>query len=273
MLKILIEIALTFLISSASSLLGQQVFAATESKPQMRMFTSGDVVFLPETGAVILLKDKTLIVDMVNPADQRSKEYQSIDLKQNDEVLMINGKKVVVLSDLKAAYDSLATGSDVKLGIRRGKDMMIVSFPKSDQAKSTQHRVMTFESSGAGDDVKAVENGKQVTSIHASDGDVAVVMELGMIVGELDSKVKVAGLIEGKESEVKNAGVLEGDIITAINSQKITSVNGLIAAYEKVAVGTEFTVSLDRNGKTVTVKAVKAATEDGPKMIKTIKNN
>ncbi len=272
MMKILFEIALTLLISSVSSLLGQQVFAA-EGKPQMRMFTSGDVVFLPETGAVILLKDKSIVIDMVNSADQRAKEYRSTDLRQNDEVLMINGKKIAVLSDLKAAYDSLAVGADVKLGIRRGKDMMIVSFPKSDQAKSTQHRVMTFETGGAGDDVKAVENGKQITSIHASDGDIAVVLELGLIVGELDSKVKVAGLLESKGSDVKSAGVLEGDIITAINSQKVTKVSDLTAAYEKVAVGSEFTVALDRNGKTVTVKAVKAAKEDGPKMIKSIKNN
>lgn len=273
MMRILYEIGLTLLISFTTSLFSQQVFAASDGKPQMRMFTSGEVVFLPETGAVIMLKDKALIIDMVSPSEQRSKEYQAIDLKQNDEVLMINGKKIAVLSDLKAAYDSLAAGKDVKLGIRRGKDMMIVSFPKADPSQMKQHRVMTFETDDAGAVSAGTENGQEIKAIHASDGNIAVVQELGMIIGELGGKVTVAGLIDAKNSVSKEAGVAEGDIVTAIMSQKITNIKDLTAAYDTISVGTEFTVSLDRKGKALTVKAIKAAPEDGPKMFKTtIKN-
>lgn len=269
MLKLLFEIVLTILISSASSLLGQQAFAATEGKPQMRMFTSGDVVFMSELGAVILLKDKSLVIDVVNSAEQRAEVYKSVDLKQNDEVIMINGKKVTILTDLKAAYDSVAVGSDVKLGIKRGKDMMIVSFPKMDQSSMKNQRVMSFTTDGSGEASAGVS--EEIASIHASDGEVAIVMELGLIVGESGSKVKVAGLINNQGDESEAGGALEGDVITSIMAQKVTSIKELTEAYDKVEVGKEFSVTLDRNGKAVTIKAVKAAKQDGPTMFKTIK--
>lgn len=269
MLRILFEIVITILISSASSLLGQQAFATTEGKPQMRMFTSGDVVFMPELGAVILLKDKSLVIDVVNPAEQRAKEYKSIDLKQNDEVIMINGKKVTVLADLKSAYDSVAVGSDVKLGIKRDKDMMIVSFPKMDQSNLKNQRVMSFTTDGSTGATAGA--GGEITSIQASDGEVAILIELGLIVGESESKVKVAGLINNQGDGSKESGAHEGDIITALMAQKVTSIKELTEAYGKIEVGKEFSVTLDRGGKAVTIKAVKAPKSDAPTMFKTIK--
>ncbi len=272
MLKIIFEIALTFLISSASSLLGQQVFAAADGEPQMRMFASGEVVFLPETGAVIMLKDKSLVIDMVSPSEQRAKEYQTVDLKMNDQVLMINGKKVVTISDLKTVYDSVAIGSDVKLGIRRGKDMMIVAFPKADQTKMTQHRVMTVETDDAGEVVSGTGNGKQVMTFRASEGGVAVIPEIGLILHEADSKVKVAGLLEAELNPDKDA-VAEGDVVSAIMSGKVKTVKEFTDIYDKIAVGAEFTVSINHGGKTLTLKATKKAKPEGTKIIRTIENN
>lgn len=182
---------------------------------------------------------------------------------------MINGKKVVILSDLKSAYDSISLGSDVKLGIKRGKDMMIVSFPKMDKSSLKNQRVMSFTTDGSGD--AAAGGAGEITSIQASDGEIAVVTELGLIVGESGSKLKVAGLISRQDDGNKESGASEGDIITAVMGQKVTSVKELTQAYDKIEIGKEFTVTLDRNGKPVTLKAVKAAKEESPTMFKTIK--
>ena len=65
---------------------------------------------------------------------QRSKAYQQVDLRAEDRLLMVNGKKLTTTEQLVALLDSVAVGGNVQLGIRRDKDMKIVSYAKADPA-------------------------------------------------------------------------------------------------------------------------------------------
>ena len=276
MLKIIVEVALAFLITSITTCSSVPALAANETKdagkPQMQFFSAGDVVFINELGAVIMLRDKAIVVDMVNPPDQRSKEYQSVDLKKDDIVIMVNGKKAAALADIKAAYESASVGQEVKLGIRRGKEMMIAAFPKADKSKMAQQQVVAFDTEG-GTEVVHGDGSKKVMKFGAGDGNITIVSELDLLLNEADSKVAIASVMNTENPLIKNAGIAPGDVLTAIETTKVAKLKDFVDAYEKLKVGDEYSVSFLHDGKTVTVKAKKAAEDNSPKMIRTIKQN
>ena len=277
MLKIIAEIVMGLLLGLLSFWAGEQAYGATEGKPQMRMFNSGDIVFLNELGAIVMPRDKVLVIDMVSPPEQRAKEYKLVDLKKDDEVIMINGKKAAALSDLRTAYDSLAAGQEVKLGIRRGKDMMIVSFVKADASKLPNRQVMAFSTEDGNDSVITESlhgdgvKGKKVMRFGPGGGNIAMIPEMGLILNEADAKIKVVGIQDDAPAGVKSSGVQTEDAVTMIDKSKVATVKDLLAIYDKIKPGTEFTLAIDRGGKTVEVKATKEDQSNQPQIIRTIK--
>jgi PDZ domain-containing secreted protein len=277
MLKIIMEIVVALLVSAASFWAGQQAFGATEGKPQMRMFSSGDIVFLNELGAIIMPRDSAFVVDMVNQPDQRSKEYKSVDLRKDDIIIMINGKKAKALADLQTVYDSLAVGQDVKLGVMRGKDRMIISFVKADASKLPNRQVMAFSTEGNGDSVVTETihgdgvKGKKVMRFGPGEGNIAMVTELGLILNEADAKIKIVGIQNDAPASVKSSGVQTDDAVTMIDKSKVGSMKEFLAVYDKIKSGTEFTLAIDRGGKTVEVKGIKEDQSNQPQIIRTIK--
>lgn len=279
MLKIIVEVIAAFVITSLATCGNTPAVAATETKaetksegkPQMHFFSSGDVVFIHELGAVIMLRDKAITVDMVNPPDQRAKEYQAVDIKKDDVVLMINGKKAAALADVKAAYDSAAVGQEVKLGIRRGKEMMIASFAKADQSKIAQQQVVAFETE-AGGDVALGEGDKKVMKLGPGDGNLVIVSEMALILTEVDSKIAVTGIMDSENAVVKKTGIALNDILSEIQSIKVKTLKEFSEVYDKLKIGDEFTVLFQHGDKTVVAKTSKTAPDDRPMMIKTIKN-
>ncbi len=276
MLAIVLKFALALLFSALSSIFGLPAFAAEKGKPEMHMFSADDVVFLNELGAIVMPRDKAFVIDMVNPAGQRAKEYQAVDLKKDDEIIMINGKKVTALADLKSAYEAVAVGQDVKLGIRRDKTMMIVSFPKGDTSKMQQQVVMAFDTKGGGDSLAAESwtggGGKKVMRFDSGGGNIIMISELGLILNESDSKITIIGIQNDAPESVKDSKAIVGDVVSAIQATKVKSMKEFLDLYEKLAIGVEFSISIEHDGKVVEAKAVKTAKSDKPQVIKTIKN-
>lgn len=270
MLQVIAKILITAVFTIIGSLTSSSTFAAEDAKPQIRTFKAGDVVFISELGAVIMPKGNVLVVDMVNPSDQRAKEYQKVDLRKDDEIIMINGKKAAAILDLSNAYNTVTIGQDVKLGVRRGTEMMIVSFPKADSKDLPGRRVMTFST---GDDSAAHDmTGMKMMKFDASGGDITLVDELGVILSEENSAVKVAGILSIDGQDSKSGSAKEGDKVTAVNDTKVTSLAEFNAAYDKIAVGKEFTVTVDQGGKAVSLKGTKSEKTGGRKVIKSSKN-
>ncbi|MGB5105244.1 MAG: PDZ domain-containing protein [Candidatus Zixiibacteriota bacterium] len=275
MFRIIVEIAVALLVTTISSCISASALAATEGKgegkPQMQFFSSGDVVFIHELGAVLMLRDKNIIVDMVNPPNQRSKEYQMVDVKKDDVIMMVNGKKATALADLKIAYDSASVGQEIKFGIRRGKNMMIATFAKADQSKIAQQQVMTFDSE-AGGDIALGDGNKKVMKFGPGEGNIAIVSELALILSEVDSKVAVTGIMDSENSIIKQTGIGLNDVVTEIQSINVKSIKEFNEVYSKLKVGDEFSVVFQHDGKAVSAKATKTAPDERPMMIKTIKN-
>jgi predicted metalloprotease with PDZ domain len=276
MFGILIKLFLALIFSGINAIIGQQAFAATEGKPEIHTFSANDIVFINELGAIVKPRDKSFFVDMVSPGEQRGKEYQSVDLKKDDEILMINGKKVTALTDLKSAYDAVVVGQDVKFGIRRGKSMMIVSFPKADAAKMQQHAVYSINTEEGGDSLvtETIEGGagKKIMRFGPGGGNIAMLSELGVILEEADSKIKIIGLQDDAPKALKNSGATVGDVVVALQTTKVSSIKELQALYDKIETGKEFSLSIEHAGKVVETKAIKAAKSDRPQIIRTIKN-
>ena len=88
----------------------------------------GEIFLMNELSAIISEKDGVVIVEHAMPTDQRPENYRDIDFKQGDEVLMANANRVKLVKDLEKIYNELEVGETMKLGVRRGEEMFIVSF-------------------------------------------------------------------------------------------------------------------------------------------------
>src|ERR1039457_3079734 len=100
-------------------------------KPEIK-FNSDDVYDLQEVGAFIISEKDRIKVQFVAPENRRLNAYQDVDLKKDDIIMMVNGKAVMKLNDLRETYDKLKVGKDFKLEIKRGGKLMTVSLKKAD---------------------------------------------------------------------------------------------------------------------------------------------
>ena len=66
--------------------------------------------------------------------------------------------------------------------------------------------------------------------------------------------------VEGFSSSVKKSGIRVGDVIIAVNGNKVTSAENLIEQIRKYQVGDKVKVKVDRNGakKEFTIELQKA---------------
>ncbi|MCH7678947.1 hypothetical protein IID10_06205, partial [candidate division KSB1 bacterium] len=98
-----------------------------------RRIEGGDGIFhLQEVQTILTSKDDTIKVMTVLPERMRPKGYGDIVLKENDEILMVNAKRVKTVQEFEELYNALEIGGTLKMGIRRKGDLMIESFKKID---------------------------------------------------------------------------------------------------------------------------------------------
>jgi len=204
-----------------------------------QIVTEGDLFDLPELASLITLQKGKIVVDNVFEKNMRPKEYESVDIQQGDVILMVNGKKVKTIQDLKDAYSSAAVGSAVKFGVERNGQMTIVSFHKADPDKLPKRKIMI---NGGGDDGH----------------DIMIVPGTGLLVGSKGKEVTVDDILADLPSSLKDADVKKGDIITAINDTKVKSFKDFSEAYEKITIGDKVTFHTSRNGKEVSFSFKKA---------------
>jgi hypothetical protein len=118
------------------------------------MAKPGEICHLDEVGAIVLLKDDKIKVEFVMPTDKRAKAYMNVDIKNADEILMVNGQKVKTPEDIEVIYKALNVGEEFKLGIRRDGNLMIVSYNKADPDDLPKKKMMKLKVVDEGDGVK-----------------------------------------------------------------------------------------------------------------------
>lgn len=214
--------------------------ASTTTAQSTQLNIEGEPFVFNEFGAIIAEHDGSLQVEMIlMEPDQREAAYKKVDLKQGDEVFMINGKRAKSISDIQEIYDALKAGDNITLAVRRDKARMMVSFPKADPDAPGGHRMM-------------------IRTATVGDGaDITPIPGLGIVVSEADGNVKVSGVLPmPPDAEFKQV-FEEGDIITEFQDKPLTSAADLQSRLEEIAVGDVMTVEVSREGGTDVFKFAK----------------
>jgi S1-C subfamily serine protease len=234
---------------------------AGEAAPQMKMVTIGGddadgTAMIAELGALIFEKDSTLTVAHVMNEAMRPKAYKKVDLKQDDIIMMVNGKRTRTAGDLNMILDSLKTGEEIKLAVRRDKGMQIVTFKKADPEDLPQIKMVT--SSGPGDGESEGHGGRKMTTITrteggaGSDGQLAVLMGSGLVFRQDGDAIVVAATMPHAKEVLGDIEVNEGDRILKIQDAEVTDPSMLQGFYDAIEVGTSVTLVLSRDGKEFT---------------------
>jgi S1-C subfamily serine protease len=201
----------------------------------------------PELGAVIIQSDSILTVGPALPGARRPAEYREVDLKTGDTLLMVNGKRIRTAAELEAVYENLAIGETLKLGLRRGKDLLLASFAKADPADLPQ---MTFQMKTDKDGSEATDlpEGKQMMMVDASDTSLLPLLELGLMLREGEHGLTVDRVLQNAAEVFGSAAPTSGAIVTAINGTAVSTVADFRQVYDKLAEGDKLTFDYKADG-------------------------
>jgi S1-C subfamily serine protease len=209
-----------------------------------------DVFMLDELGAVIADAENGPRILMVLPKEQRTEAYRDVDLREGDTILMVNGKKITGARQLKELYEGLDIGDDLKLGIRRGKELLIESLAKADP-----------------DDLPAqmmiIKGGE------GSDGVATVMAAVGLILKAVDGKVVIDEVLPGMNDKFTGGMPQKGDVIVKLQETSITQPGQISEIYAKLKTNDQVRLTLDRQGTEVSIGFAKQeCTGNKPLIIK-----
>lgn len=218
---------------------------AIANPQQMRVLKSGEGggFLIPELMAFIGIDDKQLTVSDRLPTDRLPKEYQSVDIRKGDIILMVDGKRMSTPDQLQQHYDSLAVGQEMKLGLKRGDDLLIASFKKADPSTLPQMRrmVMTTDKKGGG----KVEGGGKALTV---DGEPVPIFELGIIFAAKDGRITVGKVLPIPAAVNLQVKPKEGDLLVSLQGSSFTTAPSLLKAWDAIPVGDTVQIVLRGGG-------------------------
>lgn len=236
---------------------------AAASAQSMSMQVEGDDIegqpyTIGELGALVFLKSGKLEVFHVLGKEMRPKAYRSVDIQVGDLLIMLNGSRLKTIEDLQSALEGAETGKKLKFGIKRGKDMRMLSFAKADPESlpKMQTKTMSFGGDGEGHE-GAMKMGGAVTMLPGS----------GIIASLSDSAIVIAALMPDADKALKEGGANMGDRIISLQGTKITDLEQLSEIFEGIAVGDEIKLTLANADKEFTVMFKKQKFEGTPGMM------
>lgn len=253
-------LALLFLISAAGAASAQEAHTRTMT------LSPDEASILPGIGALVLLKDSALVVDMVPDPDQRPDKFREVDLKKGDVILMANGHRVKTAGELNEAIEAVEIGDPVKLGIKRDNAMLITSFERVDAPGRQVVMTTTMGEPGtAGSQRKVVRMGGP----EGEDGTV-LVLDGGLIIGRGTSGPEpvVVALLPDAADKIEGEMPQEGDEIVSINGNLDTNISAFEEWYNSVPDGEKVNVVFKRDGKELKCSYTKAELKHGSMMIK-----
>ena len=228
-------IILLALLSLAPAAPGDPVASVPDSLGMIRL-SSDDAFPIPETGALVVKDGSDLKVRFVPPAGNRPEKYRSVDLQEGDQILLVNGKRVKTIAELKKAHADTPVGETFKLGIKRGEELMIVSFEKADPKDLPKMNTRIVTSGGEGTEVLPA---------------------VGVMLVEKGKGVVIDKILPVETSAVKGLDVKEGDIILSINGNAVSSLKEFVSFYDNLAVGDPVEWKTRRSGNAISVSFAK----------------
>jgi C-terminal processing protease CtpA/Prc len=226
----------------------------------------GEICMLQELGAVILKSDDGPRVEIVLPADQRPEKYRSVDLQVGDIIKMFNGKSMGTAGLIDTTYSALAIGDEIMLGVRRGKNMLMLKFAKGDPKDMPSSMIVKKcpasggEVSTEADVVKCPATGTEVSTDF---------VDIGILPEEKNGQILISNIISELVSAFGENQPAAGDEIIKIQSQKIKSLKEMLEIYNGLKEGetASLTVLRDKNELTLTFEKSKAGSAGPVKMI------
>jgi len=249
-------------------------FVAAEAQTmQTQTFDAGKVVMIPGVDALVMLEGEMLEVHFVAPPQQRDKAYRDVDLKAGDVLVMLNGKRIKGVEDLRDRIESLEIGDEMKFGIKRGAEMKLVAFDKAeaDQEGGPKMMVMTMSVDEGDSAADPGAGGPMVRKMTFSPEDGLLIMEAGVMIADEDDAVTVKAVLPISGGAGEAADVDQGDRVVSFNGTNITSMDQLRKLYETLSVDGEFTLVFNRDGEQHSVTYTKAE-RGGPQIIKAGRN-
>lgn len=257
-------------------------------------FQAGEVFMLPELGAVIVADTTGLRVEFALPAAQRAKAYRQVDFETGDFILMVNGKRTKTVEQLEKIYGALAVGDEVKLGLRRGKEMRISSFKKAAKDDQPGHQMMIQTIEGDAAEHGAAGGGgiqKKTMVIGGGDGstktwtktegaggkrmimsagpgaEMVLLLEAGLILQQDGEALVVGGVMDEAAKLLPGVAVAVGDTIRAVQGQLVRSAQQFNKIYGPLAVGTKVKLVFVHQGEKVKATFTKPEINTKPMMI------
>ena len=237
---------------------------------QMKFLPAGEIFELPEIGGVIEQEKDQVKIIAVLPKDRRARAYREVDVQEGDLILFFNGKRIKGISDLEQGYAALTIGDTIQIGLQR-KEERLISFltkadPKSLPVAEVRRIMVGADGKMTTEHVTGGEHQRVVKTFDPNASEVTPVMALGVVIGNVDGKVKVLDKLPAPGP----AGVdmLAGDVLQSLNREKITSAQQFNEVFEKLAVGTKVDLQYLRKEKTLTASFDKPVAQ-GRMMIRT----
>lgn len=215
-------------------------------------FEKGSVTILNELGSIIVADGEGLLVQMAGPKEVRPEKYKDVDLRDNDRIIMLNGSKITTVQQFEDGYKTIDIGSDIELGVKRDKIMMIVSLPKASPDELPKMRAMVISPEDG--EISSLENEGGIANIRtmSSEGmtDIKPVPGAGIIAGEKEGDVVVMMLLPNAGEIFEVNGLEKDDIILSLQGREISSCQQFSDEFSAIPVGSTVSISYSRDGKT-----------------------
>lgn len=233
----------------------QSAIAQPTGQPKMitRQIKAGDDMFmLPELGAVIIQDSSGISVAAMPPDGHVPKGYESVDLKEQDRLIMLAGKKLLKVADLREFYEKAAIGDTLKLGVKRGEQMRLVSIVKADPANLPQRQIKMIKDGGEAEGGPDWTGAKTEQVVTAGDGT-TIVPELGLVLKPSNNGLMVEATLGNVGNLYPGGGPEKGDFIRKLNDRPVRSAEDFEAQFAAIATGAPVRLEYERGGKPLVV--------------------
>jgi PDZ domain-containing secreted protein len=194
---------------------------------------TNEVFNIPEVGALIVQFKNIYKVQFVAPENVRQTHYKNIDLRKDDILMTVNGLSIKKIADLENAYSKLKIGQDLRLGIKRNKQTLVVDILKADPKDLPQKK--SLPSYGQHSENKVLLSGLEVLII------------------KVNEKPMINKILTPDNYQIKKAGLSEGDLLTNMNGQTVQSFSQFKSSWESINPGQEVDLRFNKT-KSVSFK-------------------
>lgn len=192
-------------------------------------FDAETSLMLREFNAMLVENDEGIQVELILGGHTQSADPMSDELQQGDLILMMNGKRVSAITQMRADYESINEDDEIKIGVRRGNERFILTAIKGDVPETGPGQmVLSIEGAGANPPV--------------------LVPELGLLLTNEDDTIIVQALLDPILPDVLKEANLEGFTVITINGKTFDDANAVQNYLTELAVGDTIDLVVENNG-------------------------